>query len=247
MNEIIKSLHERKSIRVFEEREISQADKEQILLAAMQAPTAGNQQLYTILDITDRALKEKLAVSCDNQPFIAKAPMVLIFCADFQKWYDAFMEGGCDPRLPGAGDLMLAVADSVIAAQNAVVAAQSLGIGSCYIGDIMECCELHREMLNLPEYVFPAAMLVFGYPTEQQIRRPKPKRCDPKYIVHENQYHRLTGGELRAMFQKELSKQSFEEWSMSFCGRKYHSDFSKEMTRSVGEYLKSFGFRTDSE
>lgn len=42
------------------------------------APTAGNQQLYTILDVTDQSLKEKLAITCDNQPFIAKGKMVLI-------------------------------------------------------------------------------------------------------------------------------------------------------------------------
>ena len=245
MNDVLRSLFERKSVRVFENRSISDSDKEQILLAAMAAPTAGNQQLYTILDITDQEIKDKLAISCDNQPFIAKAPMVLIFCADFQKWYDTFLEGGCSPRLPGVGDFMLAVEDSVIAAQNAVVAAESLGIGSCYIGDIMECCENHRDLLKLPAYVFPAAMLVFGYPTEQQKNRAKPKRCDLQYIVHTNHYHRMAGDELRSMFQKELEPHSFEEWSVSFCNRKYNSDFSKEMTRSVGEYLKSFGYQED--
>ena len=52
--------------------------------------------------------------------------MVLIFCADCQKWYDAFVCAGCEPRLPRAGDLMLAVTDCAIAAQNAVTAADSL-------------------------------------------------------------------------------------------------------------------------
>ena len=178
MNEVIRQLHERKSVRVFTDRAISPEDKSAILMAATQAPTAGNQQMYTIVDITDQGLKEQLAESCDHQPFIATAKMVLIFCADYQKWYDAFLSTGCAPRHPAVGDLMLAVTDAVIAAQNAVVAAQSLGIGSCYIGDIMENCELHRDMLNLPEYVFPAAMLVFGYPTEQQLRREKPAHDD---------------------------------------------------------------------
>ena len=240
MNEIIESLYQRKSVRAFTDVSIKATDKEMILISAMAAPTAGNQQLYTILDITDQSIKDKLAVSCDNQPFIAKAPMVLIFCADFQKWYDAFSEGGCNPRLPGVGDLMLAVEDSVIAAQNAVTAAQSLGIGSCYIGDIMENYEEIRELLKLPEYVFPAAMLVFGYPTEQQLARPKPKRCDLKYIVHENHYNRITGDNLREMFQDNLEHKSYEEWISAFCNRKHNSDFAKEMTRSVGMYLKKF-------
>lgn len=240
MNKIISSLYERKSVRVFEDRSICEECKKEILLAAMQAPTAGNQQLYTILDITDQALKDKLAVSCDNQPFIAKAPMVLIFCADILKWVDVFKEGGADPRKPGCGDLVLAIDDALIAAQNAVVAAESLGIGSCYIGDIMEQCELHREMLHLPEYVFPAAMLVFGYPTKQQMERPKPKRCRLEDIVQENVYQRKDGKQLRKMFDKETEHRSFEDWSQTFCNRKYNSDFSREMSRSVQEYLKEY-------
>ena len=193
MNEIIKSLYNRKSVRIYEDKPIPDEAKQIILKAATQAPSAGCQQLYTILDITDQELKDKLAVSCDNQPFIAKGKMVLIFCADCKKWYDAFIDTGCEPRKPGAGDLMLAVSDAVIAAQNAVVAAESMGIGSCYIGDIMENYEIHRELLNLPDYVFPAAMLVFGYPTEQQKERSKPERCDMEYIVHKNGYKSMDG------------------------------------------------------
>lgn len=240
MNEIIKLLHERKSVRVFEERSIPDECKKEILLAAMQAPTAGNQQLYTILDITDQKLKNELSISCDNQPFIAKAPLVLIFCADILKWVDVFKEGGAEPRKPGCGDFILAVNDAVIAAQNAVIAAESMGIGSCYIGDIMEQCELHREMLHLPEYVFPAAMLVFGYPTKQQKERIKPKRCRLEDMVQENYYRRRDGEQLRKMFDKETENRSFEEWSQAFCKRKYNSDFSREMSRSVQEYLREY-------
>lgn len=240
MNEVIRSLYDRKSVRVFTEQIITEDQKREILMAAMEAPTAGNQQLYTILDITDEELKQQMSVTCDNQPFIAKAPMVLVFCADFQKWYDAFAAGGAQPRKPGAGDLMLAVSDACIAAQNAVTAAWSLGIGSCYIGDVMENCEKHREMLNLPEYVFPAAMLVFGFPTEQQKNRKKPQRCKLEDIVQTNVYHRRSKEELQVMFSNEYPNGDFEGWCQRFCNRKYNSEFSREMTRSVEEYLKNF-------
>ena len=86
MNEVIRQLHERKSMRVYEDREIAPELKNEILEAAAQAPTPGNQQLYTILDITDASLRERLSKSCDHQPFIADAKMVLIFCADCRKW-----------------------------------------------------------------------------------------------------------------------------------------------------------------
>ncbi len=240
MNEVLKSLYERKSIRAFEERPVTDEVKALILRAAAEAPTAGNQQLYTIIDVTNPKLKKALSVTCDNQPFIATAPMVLVFCADCKKWYDAYMEAGCTPRAPGVGDLMLAVTDTAIAAQNAVTAAESLGVGSCYIGDIMENCEQQRALLHLPEYVFPAAMAVFGYPTQQQKERPKPQRCELRHIVHENGYRSMDGAELREMFGYKAGVNTFEKWCGMFCDRKYNSDFSKEMTRSVSEYLKQF-------
>ena len=240
MNETIRQLYARKSVRMFEDREISAEEKNTILRAATEAPTAGNQQLYTILDITDQALKDRLAVTCDNQPFIAQAKMVLIFCADCEKWYDAFCEAGCEPRAPGVGDLFLAVSDTNIAAQNAVVAAESLGIGSCYIGDVLENCELHREMLHLPKYVVPVAMLVFGYPTEQQKTRKKPERVAMKHIVHENGYRTMDGTELREMFAPRCGERSFEDWMGAFCARKFNSEFSREMTRSARQYLHTF-------
>lgn len=239
MNEIIKALAVRKSVRSYTDREISSDCKEQILRAATEAPTAGNQQMYTILDITSQELKDKLSVTCDNQPFIATGKMVLIFCADFHKWYQAFTLAGCSPRRPGPGDFLLAVEDAAIAAQNAVTAAESLGIGSCYIGDIMENYELHRELLHLPEFVFPALMLVFGYPTPQQQEREKPKRAALDFIVHENAYPDFSPEEIRQNIA-DLKGSDFDQWMQRFCQRKYQADFSLEMSRSVAAALKEF-------
>lgn len=239
MNDMIKCLTERKSIRSYTNQEISPDCKELILRAAMEAPTAGNQQLYTILDITSQGLKDRLAVTCDNQPFIAKGKMVLIFCADFQKWYQAFTLAGCSPRKPGPGDFLLAVEDAAIAAQNAVTAAESLGIGSCYIGDIMENYEVHKELLGLPEFVFPALMLVFGYPTAQQKEREKPKRAPLDFIVHENIYPHFSQEEICQNIA-DIKGEDFDSWMERFCKRKYQADFSLEMSRSVAAALKNF-------
>jgi len=245
MNEIIKQIKARKSVRVYEDKKIENHLKEEILNSAFEAPTAGNMMLYSILDITDQELKAKLSVTCDNQPFIAKAPLVLIFLADYQRWYDCFNLNGCNPRKPGQGDILLASADALIAAQNTVVAAESLGIGSCYIGDITENCEVVRELLNLPEFVVPIAMVVYGYPTKQQRERKKPIRFEKEYIVYENEYHKLTISEHEKMHKTRNEKTStinrdVTEDIKALCKRKYMSDFSLELDRSVGEYLKKF-------
>lgn len=240
MNDIIKALYQRKSVRVFTEKEISAEEREHILNAALQAPSAGCQLLYTIIDVTNQDEKEKLAELCDHQPFIAKAKLALIFCADCQKWLTFYEEAGLCPRKPGVGDLLLAVEDAVIAAQNAVTAAESLGIGSCYIGDVMENAEEMKKLLNLPEYVYPACMLVFGYPTRQQKERKKPERFVLSHMVCENAYESKSSEEIRVMFQGKTGAQSYEEWMEAFWKRKYESDFSNEMNRSMEVYLKDF-------
>ena len=239
-NEVLRQIHQRKSVRAFEEREIPPEVKNAVLDAAIQAPSAGNMALYTVLDITDRSMKDALAKSCDNQPFIATAPMVLIFCADYRRWYDVFCRHGAEVREPSVGDLFLAQADAIIAAQNAVMAAHSLGLGSCYIGDITEHFEYHRQLLSLPQYVVPAAMLVLGYPTQQQKDRKKPARFAREDLVHENGYDLEKSHRMEKMLQHRDEKDDLHDWIVRFCNRKWNSDFSREMSRSCGEMVRTW-------
>lgn len=245
-NEILQALAARKSVRVFTGEPITAAERAAILQGAFDAPTAGCQQLYTILDITDPALRHTVAELCDHQPFIEKAALCLVFLADCRRWPRAYREAGVEaPRAPGAGDLLLAAADACIAAQNAVTAAESLGIGSCYIGDVLENAEAMRKALALPPHVVPACMVIFGRPTAQQQARPKPARFREEAVVCVNTYRDRTGPELREDFalraaaggQREFD---FDAYLRAFCARKYDSDFSREMTRSARVYLEDF-------
>jgi nitroreductase len=206
------------------------------------------------VEVTDQKTKDRLAVTCDNQPFIARAPVVWLFLADYQRWYDYFLASGVEEvckqkqvpmRKPEEGDLFLACCDALIAAQNAVIAAESFGIGSCYIGDIMEQYEVHQELFNLPQYTFPICMLVFGYPTSEQINRPYTRRFDEKFILFENQYRRLSEEELKEMFakrEKQMSKGQgkAENFGQAMYFRKFDSDFSREMSRSVRLILEAW-------
>ena len=242
MNEIVQALFDRKSVRSFEKRDITEADRNLIIDAAIQAPTAGNQVLYTIIDVRDQAIKNELADSCDDQPFIATAPFVLVFLADCRRWLDCYQIAGANPRKPGVGDFFLASQDAMIAAQNAVTAAESLGIGSCYIGDILENHDRVVSLLKLDPFVVPVILLVFGYPTQQQCARPKPLRFDRRFIVCKDNYERLPVQALKEMLKAQQPEGNFvfEEYVKAFCRRKYNSDFSIEMTVSVQKYLDEF-------
>ena len=103
----------------------------------------------------------------------------------------------------------------------------------------MESCEEQRRLLGLPKYVFPAAMVVFGWPTEQQLHREKPRRAPLEKLVYRDRYPDMTEEDRKALFDRAPEK-PYEDYMRAFCARKYNSDFSREMTRSVGEYLKDF-------
>lgn len=257
MNQIIEALMSRKSVRAYEDKPIPEEVKAAILNAAMRAPTAGNQMLYTIIEVDSQESKEVLAVTCDNQPFIAKAPYVLLFLADYQRWYDYFTasgvselcsQKGVEMRKPEEGDLFLACSDALIAAHTAVTAAEAFGIGSCYIGDILENYERHKELFDLPEYAFPIAMVCFGYTTEQQKQRPQPERYKQEYIIFKDKYRRLDKEEFKDMFKssderlfgEKKSINGAENYGQHMYMRKFSSDFSREMSRSVREMLKNW-------
>ncbi len=245
MNATIQELFDRKSVRIFTEKPISQENKALILDAALQAPTAGNLMLYSILDITDQNIKDRLSETCDHQAFIAKAPMILIFCADTDRLFEGFKLIGSTDVSVGAGDLLLSLSDALIASQNAVVAAWSLGIGSCYIGDIIENVEIHRELLHLPDTVVPIGMLVFGYPVQQQFERKKPTRLRREFIVHENHYHKTDAAQLQAMFKTQaddagLPFLDYKSTLSAIYKRKFASDFWREMQRSASILIEPF-------
>ena len=169
MNPTIEMMNARSSTRAYDPAPLSDAEKQAILHTTMRAPTAGNLMLYSIIEIEDQALKDRLAVTCDDQPFIAKAPWVLVFVADYQKWIDLFaisgvrdMPGVRHRAVPGFGDLLDACCDALIAAQNAVIAAESLGIGSCYIGDILSAPRSTRSCSACPTTRCPSRCCASG-------------------------------------------------------------------------------------
>lgn len=258
INQTLETIHKRTSLRLYKDAPISDEDLQTILEATFRAPTAGNMMLYSILKIEDQATKKTLSKTCDNQPFIARAPLVLVFLADYQRWFDYFRLSGVpdfcatSDRIwqgPDLGDLFIALDDALIAAQTAVVAAESLGIGTCYIGDIMENYEIHRELLDLPDYVFPAALLTLGYYPDNY--QPKFRdRFAPEFIVHDEKYKRTDDEGLKRMFA------SFEEnfspnnrfgaknMGQFMYARKTGSEFSKEMSRSLRVALENWQGRT---
>lgn len=247
-NPTLELIARRTSTRTYEPAPLTDDERQAILNAALRAPTGGNMVLYSIIEVEDQEIKDRLAVLCDDQPFIATAPWVLLFVADWQKWTDLFAASGVadiDADVPrvhvGPGDLMLACADAIIAAQNAVIAAGSLGIGSCYIGDIIENGEEVAALLDLPAHTFPAAMLCLGRPR-------KPRAPIGRYgrnVVHRDRYHRMNEAEM-ADVARELGElhapsglpEGVTSYPQAVYRRKFASTFMAEMNRSSAWWIE---------
>lgn len=198
MNPAIELITKRQSLRAFSSRAVDEATLQTLKSATLRAPTAGNQMFYSIVEVTSPEKKKELARLCDNQIMIANAPLVWVFLADCLKWENFYkeagsvakgLEQGIQPRKLGLGDMHLAMQDAIIAAQNCVVAAESLGLGSCYIGDVLENHEEMKTLLNLKPNVMVACMLIIGYPkNENRATSNLTPRCPADAIFMENEY-----------------------------------------------------------
>ncbi len=257
MNPVLETIHQRKSVRAYEDKPLPEDVRDMILKSAVRAPTAGNMMLYSIIEVSDQEAKNKLVETCDNQPFIAKAPLVLIFLADYQRWVDYFKVSGveqlCTEKgvpmvMPEEGDLFLACCDALIAAQTAVIAAESMGVGSCYIGDILENYEVHREMFDLPQYAIPICMVCFGYPSQEQRERERTERFGEEFIVFKNRYRHLGEDEFKEMYagtHERMMAGSAEMRDQPNVGirmykRKFSAEYAVEMRRSVRAILEAW-------
>ncbi len=212
--------------------------------------SAGAMMMYSIIDIREQATRDCLAVLCDNQPMVSKAPWALVFVVDYCKWIDLFehvgclteefaTESGCAARPhPGLGDFGIAAQDAVIAAQNAAIAAEAVGLGTCYIGDIIESAEEVRDLLDLPEHTVPLSMLILGTPKKERPATPHPT----VNLVMEEHYRRADAptmdaqvAEMDAMFRPHATEPGARV--RDIYTRKHTSDFMAEMSRSMDLWL----------
>jgi FMN reductase (NADPH) len=213
MNETIKLMGERMSLRKYSREPIEPEHLQAIMHSTMRAPTAGNMMLYSVIQIVDQAKKDSLSETCGHS-FIAEAPLVLLFLADMQRIYDFYQAFGvpdyCQEhdlefQTPQASNLMMSCCDALIAAQTSVIAAESQGIGSCYIGDIMGNYEKHQEMFQLPKWTFPIALVCYGY-YPGDMKRKLNTRFNRQFIWFEDTYRHQSREDFETMYREIIEK-----------------------------------------
>jgi len=150
MEEVIKLLKERRSIRKYQEKEVPEDIIKGIIDCARFAPTAINIQPWEFIVITDREMRKKIADITDYGKFIAEAPVcVVVFCKD-TKYY---------------------LEDGSAATTYILLAAKAYGLGSCWVaGDKKYYAEDIRKLLGVPEGYKLVSLISIGYPAENPVK-----------------------------------------------------------------------------
>jgi len=203
-NETVKLLLERSSCRDFLDKRIPPNILQLVLEAGVHAATAGNLQPYSIIRIENAETKRKLAKMCE-QNFIGRAPVLLLFCLDLhrnERW--AGLEVAPYTATSSFRHFWVSFQDTIICAQNVCTAADSVGLGSVYIGTVIDMPVKIQTMLKLPEGVFPVVLVCLGYPKK---RYPSRSKLGVDAVVHQERYHEMKDKELLDVFNKKYEGQ----------------------------------------
>lgn len=178
---------ERTSVRRYEREAIPQETMDLIYAAVENTPTSYNGQQFSVIDISDQELKEKL-YELTNQKQLKTCNRLLIFCSDYNKISRLAERKGIE--MPPFTDTMdgvtIGIIDASLAMMSAVVAAQAAGLGSNCVGYLRTVDPAKvAELLQLPKGVFVVCGLALGIPREHPDLKPK----QPSSLVfHKNHY-----------------------------------------------------------
>ncbi len=181
------ALLERRSIRRYEREEIPADDLEFIREAIRNTPTSYNGQQFSVIEISDQALKEQLA-EIVGQKQLKTSARVFCFLSDFHKIAVAARAKGLDnPGFENTADgLIVGTVDATLAMMSAVVAATSCGLGCCPIGYARTVApDRISELLKLPQGVYLVCALAVGVPREVPDMHPKQPR---DLVIFNNSY-----------------------------------------------------------
>src|SRR5574344_425296 len=163
---MINTIMNHKSIRKYTQQEISDKLLTEILEAGTRASNTGNMQVYSIVVSRSEEIKNALAPAHFNQPMITNAPVVLTFCADFNRFKLWCRQRNAEPGYDNFESFITAAIDASLVAQNVCLAAEAKGLGICYLGTTTYNPDKIIETLKLPQGVVPITTVTLGYPDE---------------------------------------------------------------------------------
>jgi len=241
-------LNNHRSIRQYTDQSIAPELMNQLLKAACRSSNTGNMQAYSVVVTTDDAIKQQLSPAHFYQPMMVQAPVVLTFCADYNRFTKWCEQRQANPGYDNFQSFMATAVDTLLAAQTFAIAAESVGLGICYLGTTTYNAREIIDTLKLPKLVVPITTITVGYPAlmpEQTDRLPL------EAVVHHETYHDFTPADIDRLYAEKENSTFYKEFvaennketlAQVFTDVRYPRATNELFSEKFMEVLKEQGF-----
>lgn len=245
-NAVIEGLKKHRSIRTFLDKEIEKEVLEELIECGIRAATGGNLQAYSFVIIDDKDKLKKLGVP--------NAPLAIIALADqfrIRRWFE--VSGVKECSVNTLHSFYISIWDAIIALHNVVIAAESLELGAYYYGDVTS--SNIKEIINNPEYTFPAAMICLGYPSNNGRLS---DRLPMEAVVHHNTYKKPSDDDIIEWYKEkdnlfltrntkerleQLKLKNIYNLGQAYASNKFKEEELEELARGIRKNLKQSEFQ----
>jgi len=223
-----------------------------VLAAALSAPSKSDLQQVAVVLVRDRAKQATIGGWIPDMPWIATAPLFMVFCGDHRRLRRVSNELRHRPFPNDTLDMFMnAAVDAGLVLQSFITAAAAMGLGCCPISVVRNHVEKLSELLELPAGVFPVAGLTVGYPSQSGWIS---MRLPPALTVHTDRYDdRDLPAQLEAYDRRRESRHATPPASQRFVDRFGHTEpygWSEDKARqysvperhNFGPFIRRHGF-----
>ena len=248
MSEISDILSNRRTIRKYASEPVDDKLLNDILAMGCRTSTTGNMQVYSIVITKDEGKKRELAPLHFNQKMITEAPVVLTFCADFNRFNKWCRLRNAEPGYDNFLSFMTAAIDALLFAQTVCIAAESKGLGICYLGTTTYTADKIIEILKLPKGVVPVTTVTLGWPAE------KPEQVDRlplEAIIHYEVYSDYSDDRIASFYKVKEQRQDSQQFvkennkqslAQVFTDIRYKKTDNVYFSKTLLKVLKDQGF-----
>jgi len=250
---MLNTILKHRSIRKYKNKPVEDKILNQILEAGFRASTTGNMQVYSIIVTKDKKRKEKLCELHFNQEMVKEAPVLLTFCADFNRFNKWCRQRNTEPCYDNALSFFTGTIDALLVAQNVAVAAESFGLGICYLGTTIYQADKLINFFNCPKGVVPITTLVVGYPDENP---DLVDRLPYDGIIHKEVYKDYTPEKINNIYKekeslsetKEIIKENkLDNLAQVFTQKRYTKKDNIYFSKIFLKSIESQGFMNNEE
>jgi nitroreductase len=197
------------SCRVYDATPLEDGLLERMIEAAQQTSTDATGQLYSVIRVSERQLRQDVAALAGDQDHIREAAEFLVVCLDVRRLRRLLEHRGRTYGMRSSVSLLFGITDAALFAQSLALAAEAHGLGVCFIGGVQNHAFQISQALAIPSGVVPLWGLTIGVPSAAG--RPKP-RLPLDLVLHTDRYRDASDGELAAAFDAMAAATRSGDW-----------------------------------